>query len=275
MQSGPVIITVLISMSASSARSANKKTTVYNETDGFTYDYNVTMNITKVTKNYEAFSNRESGKLYNISENMFGSEKPYPVDLIEDTDELHVTNTESWIDSDSKSDSFLNMNTLHFSDKNINNTSNEGNNNDIVTTEELPTQHTNTHEKETLFSEKVLNNNIHNVPYHTHNGDDRVQTFILERKKIQLQHHLQLVPMEDEPLGAMMFKNQRYIISVLVPIGVGMIGAAMIVCTVITLRNIARQRVMTSPLDDCDEAERPITPSVSSVSNGHYLDKVN
>ena len=61
------------------------------------------------------------------------------------------------------------------------------------------------------------------------------------------------------------FQQKRYLVTVLVPIGVGIVGAALIVCTILTLRKVARQRSLQVPFDDA-EVERSITPSVSSVS---------
>lgn len=55
----------------------------------------------------------------------------------------------------------------------------------------------------------------------------------------------------------------------LVPIGIGMIGAAMIVATVFTLRYVARKRALQPPLDNDTEFDGSITPCISSVSNKH------
>ncbi|KAH3845187.1 hypothetical protein DPMN_087462 [Dreissena polymorpha] len=50
--------------------------------------------------------------------------------------------------------------------------------------------------------------------------------------------------MDDEPFDTDLFKDHRYVLSVLVPIFVVSIGAAMIMMTVFSLRYIARRRAV-------------------------------
>ncbi|XP_060586502.1 uncharacterized protein LOC132742194 [Ruditapes philippinarum] len=96
--------------------------------------------------------------------------------------------------------------------------------------------------------------------------NDELRGLMLEKTKVMLQHHLQLVPMEDKPFDSQMLQSQRYMISILVPVGVGLIGASMIVCTIITLRKVANKRVVHTPLDDDVEVERSFTAHISSIS---------
>ncbi|XP_061174265.1 uncharacterized protein LOC133183322 [Saccostrea echinata] len=42
-------------------------------------------------------------------------------------------------------------------------------------------------------------------------------------------HHLNLVPMEDSPFGNLLWKDKKYLMSVLVPISIGVVGAACII----------------------------------------------
>lgn len=42
-------------------------------------------------------------------------------------------------------------------------------------------------------------------------------------------HHLNLVPMEDSPFGNLLWKDKKYLMSVLVPISIGIVGAACII----------------------------------------------
>jgi hypothetical protein len=56
-------------------------------------------------------------------------------------------------------------------------------------------------------------------------------------------------------------------ISILVPVGAGLIGASMIVCTIVTLRRVANKRVVHTPFDDDVEVERSMTTHISSVSS--------
>ncbi|XP_060586495.1 uncharacterized protein LOC132742186 [Ruditapes philippinarum] len=102
------------------------------------------------------------------------------------------------------------------------------------------------------------------VPHDRKN--DELRGLMLEKTKVMLQHHLQLVPMEDKPFDSQMLQSQRYMISILVPVGVGLIGASMIVCTIVTLRKVANKRVVHTPLDDDIEVERSMTTHISSVS---------
>ena len=60
-------------------------------------------------------------------------------------------------------------------------------------------------------------------------------------------------------------------ICVLVPIGVGMVGGIMIVCTVVILRKAARKRPIHTPLDDDIEAETSIASHVSSVCKRFHI----
>ncbi|XP_060586499.1 uncharacterized protein LOC132742192 [Ruditapes philippinarum] len=96
--------------------------------------------------------------------------------------------------------------------------------------------------------------------------NDELKSFMLEKTKVMLQHHLQLVPMEDKPFDSQMLQSQRYMISILVPVGVGLIGASMIVCTIVTLRKVANKRVVHTPLDDDVDVERSMTAHISSIS---------
>ncbi|XP_060586498.1 uncharacterized protein LOC132742191 [Ruditapes philippinarum] len=122
------------------------------------------------------------------------------------------------------------------------------------------------HKTETIPTAKISIQEKAKTVHSTKSND--AKTLLLEEKKVMLQHHLQLVPMEDRPLDSMMLKSQRYLISVLVPIGVGMIGAVMIVCTVVILRKVARKRMVHTPLDDETEAETSIASRISSISTG-------
>lgn len=42
-------------------------------------------------------------------------------------------------------------------------------------------------------------------------------------------HHLNLVPMEDSPFGNLLWKDKKYLISILVPISIGIVGAGCII----------------------------------------------
>ncbi|KAL4238446.1 hypothetical protein ACF0H5_003154 [Mactra antiquata] len=120
-----------------------------------------------------------------------------------------------------------------------------------------------------------LNANLpFHVPYMIHGESAEAKNFFLEgSKRATLQHHLQLVPMEDEPLGAMMAKDQRYVISVLVPIAIGVFGAALIAGTVFSLRYVARRRAFDTPVDDEFDTERDHEACIPSIS-GETTDKM-
>ncbi|WAR19137.1 hypothetical protein MAR_000975 [Mya arenaria] len=81
------------------------------------------------------------------------------------------------------------------------------------------------------------------------------------------------VPMDDEPFGTVIMKDNRFMVSVLIPIGVGSIGAAMIIVTVLSLRYIARRRAVGDmPVnDDISVNEQP--SRVGSIS-GEQTDRV-
>ncbi|XP_045187906.2 uncharacterized protein LOC123545658 [Mercenaria mercenaria] len=279
MLCGAVTIAIVISVTVLFPGSTYTKSARHNLT--YELHYNVTTRATEIIIQNEDVTqvlDKEPGSLYNVTDNMLGRDRNDRTTWSDDADKLNDTTIEPLTLSDGYSDPYLYGNMSQFSDMHQNNISSQenmttSNDNDTFTNETSTTQETNTHESKTLFPGKVQDQSKHNIPYHTSNGDDLVRTLMLERKKIHLQHHLQLVPMEDKPLDAMMIKNQRYIISVLIPIGVGMIGAAMIVCTVLTLRKVARKRAVTSPLDDGAEVERPNTPCISSIST-ETTDKV-
>ncbi|WAR19139.1 hypothetical protein MAR_000977 [Mya arenaria] len=114
-----------------------------------------------------------------------------------------------------------------------------------------------------------------NVPYFVHN--DQMKKMVLTHEnghqRMPFQHHLQLVPMDDEPFGTVIMKDNRFMVSVLIPIGVGSIGAAMIIVTVLSLRYIARRRAVGDmPVnDDISVNEQP--SRVGSIS-GEQTDRV-
>ncbi|XP_069117982.1 mucin-21-like [Argopecten irradians] len=49
-------------------------------------------------------------------------------------------------------------------------------------------------------------------------------------------HHLSLVPIEDGPFGSLIWKDKKYLITVLVPIGIGIIGAVCIISMAYVVR---------------------------------------
>lgn len=49
-------------------------------------------------------------------------------------------------------------------------------------------------------------------------------------------HHLSLVPIEDGPFGSLIWKDKKYLISVLIPIVIGIVGAACIIGMTYTVR---------------------------------------
>ncbi|WAR19143.1 hypothetical protein MAR_000981 [Mya arenaria] len=113
------------------------------------------------------------------------------------------------------------------------------------------------------------------VPYFVSNNEMKalVLTHDNGRQRMPFQHHLQLVPMEDEPFGTFIMKDNRLLVSVLIPIGVGTIGAAMIVVTVLSLRYIARRRAVgVMPIND-DVIVNKHESSVASIS-GEQTDRV-
>ncbi|XP_052272499.1 uncharacterized protein LOC127873004 [Dreissena polymorpha] len=84
-------------------------------------------------------------------------------------------------------------------------------------------------------------------------------TFILQPKHNPrlFHHHLQLMPMDDEPFDSDLFKDHRYVLGVLVPIFVVAIGTAMIMATLFSLRYIARRRAVGEfPLTDGGSMEK-------------------
>lgn len=98
--------------------------------------------------------------------------------------------------------------------------------------------------------------------------DENGRVIVVNRqsKPMTIKHHLQLVPMDDEPLGTFLKENDRYIISIVVPVAVGMVGAVLIVGTVLTLRYVARQRPRVLPLDNESSISDPPRTYVSSIS---------
>ncbi|KAH3845188.1 hypothetical protein DPMN_087463 [Dreissena polymorpha] len=94
-------------------------------------------------------------------------------------------------------------------------------------------------------------------------------TFIRQHKHNPrlFHHHLQLMPMDDEPFDSDLFKDHRYVLSVLVPICVVAIGAAMIMATLFSLRYIARRRVVGEfPLTDGSSMEKD-AQSIARISS--------
>lgn len=67
-------------------------------------------------------------------------------------------------------------------------------------------------------------------------------------------HHLSLVPIEDGPFGSLIWKDKKYLISVLIPIVIGIIGAACIIGMTYTARY-------------CQKYEMKIREIRSSVTN--------
>ncbi|XP_053400792.1 uncharacterized protein LOC123545657 isoform X2 [Mercenaria mercenaria] len=210
MLCGAVTIAIVIFVTVLSPGSAYTKSARHKLTDEL--HYNITTRATEIIIHYEGMTqvlDKEPGG--NVTDNMSGKETKDRTARTDDSDKLNVTTTESLFHSDGNSDPYLYGNMLQLSDMHQNNNSSQenmttSNINDTFTNETLTTQETNTHESETLFPGKVQNQSKHSIPYHTSNGDDLVRTLMLERKKIHLQHHLQLVPMEDKPLNAMMIK---------------------------------------------------------------------
>ncbi|XP_048737904.1 uncharacterized protein LOC125652616 isoform X2 [Ostrea edulis] len=81
------------------------------------------------------------------------------------------------------------------------------------TTKTSPSNKQTTHEQHVLQPFTGFAENVpvrHQYPHHTH-------------------HHLNLVPMEDSPFGNLLWKDKKYLISVLVPISIGIVGAGCII----------------------------------------------
>ncbi|XP_053400799.1 uncharacterized protein LOC123545659 [Mercenaria mercenaria] len=264
------IITILMTLAASFAGSSDIKTTKYDIVNGenevSTFSQFITSNVavteTTSKENGRRDLSKDSESLQNVTNNKL---ETYDQSVRFGKTEAYFTTTGQF-KNNVYNGSYSSGNISHISNKHQHNDDSEQGNNDTITTEITNIYNRNIQENEKILSEKVLNQNKHKIPYHIITDVDPVQMLTLDRKKIPLQHHLHLVPMEDEPFGAMMLKNQRYMISVMVPIGVGMIGAVMIVCTVITLRKVASKRIVHTPLDDDVEAERAITSQISSIS---------
>lgn len=87
---------------------------------------------------------------------------------------------------------------------------------DVMTVSTIPssqTQEQTTHEFQVLHHFTGFAQNVpvrSQYPHHNH-------------------HHLNLVPMEDSPFGNLLWKDKKYLISILVPISIGIVGAGCII----------------------------------------------
>ncbi|XP_060586518.1 uncharacterized protein LOC132742205 [Ruditapes philippinarum] len=228
----------------------------------------INFNGTSIVRNNKGNSSLDFNEFQNVTGNALDNEIRNYTD-VQSTDTIFITTPNSIIKNDSLDKALIDKNISETANDNqifsIINTSIESSNYNKVTTQfSFKKENQNEHKAEKKPESKAKELKPHNVPYKLHDRKGSVQTFTLSRSKMQLQHHLQLAPMEDAPFGTMMAQEKRYLVTVLVPIGVGIIGAALIVCTILTLRKIARQRSLQVPIDDT-EVQRSITPSVSSI----------
>ncbi|KAL5008499.1 hypothetical protein ScPMuIL_014080 [Solemya velum] len=60
--------------------------------------------------------------------------------------------------------------------------------------------------------------------------------FAGKHKNHPVDHHLNLIPIEDGPFGSLIWRDKKYLISVLIPIGVGIAGAVFIVVMAYAVR---------------------------------------
>ncbi|KAK3600606.1 hypothetical protein CHS0354_001135 [Potamilus streckersoni] len=112
---------------------------------------------------------------------------------------------------------------------------------------------------EPQFFESSRNVDIHeNRKSHLRHSEISKTLWLSNGRNIHpLNHKLQLVPYEDHPFGNYLWKDKKYVVSIFIPVGLGILGALMIVVLTYSVRRCAKNNPAV------EAAAQHITASIS------------